>query len=97
MLDRVIHKHLDRMDAIEDSLKEEIERIINSINVDLILKNPDAELMMIIAMIKRTLLDDFIPLALEEGVKLSQDIKKDGEIVVEDSNNPNLNKDLIEK
>ena len=95
MLDKVIHKHLDVMDEIEESMHKDIKKIIDGIDIKLIMNNPYNEMINIVYMIKKKLLDDHIPKAIQAGFKFSKDIKKDGEIVVTQSNNPTLNEIIV--
>lgn len=95
-LDPIIHKHLDAIDAVKDRVDEDIDKAMAGIDIDALLKDPRSELLLAMAFVQRRLVDVHIPEALKEGVALSKDIKKDGDVVVQDSTNPNLNKEQLD-
>ena len=97
MLDKIIHAHLDEMDKIEEDVQKDIDEIISQIDIDEIMNNPLAELTVVIEAVKAVLENEYIPKAITEGKKLSQDIAKSPkDIVVPDTKNPNLNEDLVD-
>lgn len=96
MLDEVIHKHLDIMDKIEDAVEEDILKIIADIDIGLIMDNPEAEMLFISSAIRKVLIEGHIPDAIQAGKQLAIEIREHKEIVVQDSNDPNLNKEEFE-
>jgi len=96
MLDNVIHKHIDNMDVIERAMKEEIDQIMSNIDIDLIMVNPETELAFVVEAIKKSLFENHIPKAIEEGIVFAKNIEKDGEIIIQDTTNPTINQGVIE-
>jgi hypothetical protein len=95
MLDNILHKHLDAIDSIKEEAYKDVDAVFNTIDIKSLIKNTDKELNDVIVIIRKLLLDRYIPSAMEEGVKLSNDINNDEEIIIQDSTNPNLNKEAI--
>ena len=91
MLDQIINKHLDEMDKVEDAIATDIESIMKQIDVSSIMQNPLAELTEIVDLVKKLLEDEYIPKAIDEGASFSKAIEEDGDIVIQDSDNPELN------
>lgn len=95
LLDEKIHKHVDEMDLIEEKINKEIDRVYNAIDIDLLIDNPSEFLLGLAAELEDVILDDFAPEAINLGIKFAQEVKKAREdIVIADTNNPNLNKEL---
>jgi len=98
MLDKLLHKHLDLMDEIEKSAQADIDEIINNMDIDQLIKNPEMELGIAAMAIKKLMIDKHIPKSIEEGFALSKKIKDlSRDIVVPDTNNPNLNEAEVGK
>jgi hypothetical protein len=91
MLDKIINRHLDVMDKVEESIAEDISRIIQKIDIAAIMQNPFDELSEITEAVKKLLEDEYIPKAINEGAMFSKAIEKDGDIIIQDSDNPELN------
>ena len=100
MLPKLLHSHLDEMDAIEQMMKEDIDKIISAIDKDLLLSNPQEALNEVVEEIKRRMEEEYIPMASQQGVEITKTIKKyeaqGKEIVIDDSNNPQENKGILD-
>ena len=91
MLDQIINKHLDAMDSVEEEIAKDIESIMKQIDIASIIQNPLAELTEIVEALKKLLEDGYIPYAIKEGISFSKAIEEDGDITIQDSENPELN------
>ena len=92
MLAKLIENHIDKMDLIEEQVDASIEQVYQSIDIDAILKNPDAELFDFVDIVKTILISKYAEEAIAEGVRLAKEIKGK-HIKIQDSNDPNLNED----
>jgi hypothetical protein len=81
------------MDELENKVDADIEAIINGIDIDAIVDNPIAELQIVAKTILDLMLEDYAPESIKLGIDFAQEIKKHKKIMVQDSNDPNLNKD----
>lgn len=93
MLDEVLHKHLDKMDALGEAVDRDIDNILSSLEIKPFMESPELALAGLVEMIKREVADKYIEQALKLGTQLANDIEDDGDIIVQDSNNPKLNAD----
>jgi hypothetical protein len=91
MLDKVIHKHLDEMDAIHADIEKDIDALMKEIDVKAIMSDPENALLAIIGIVQNEISVPYIERAVNAGKKLAKAIEKDGEIVVEDTNDPKRN------
>jgi len=96
VLDKVINKHIDNLLKIEADIDADIDKIMAEINIGAIINNPQQELNDIIGMIKKRIIDEHIPLAIEEGIGFAKNAEKDGEIEVSKSKNPTANENLLD-
>ena len=97
MLDKIINDHLDEMDKIEMAVEADIDEIMKQIDIDAIMQDPLSELTVVVEAVKKVLEDEYIPMAISEGMELSKNIEKDREIIVPDTSNPKLNESLDDK
>lgn len=94
-MDKIINKHIDSVEELSRQLDIIIEQEISQIDIDIIIKDPQAELVRVVDNIKRIFLDEYADKAVELGFDLGRVIQKkieqDKTIKIDDSNNPNLN------
>jgi len=95
LLDSVINKHLDVMDELKTGIEKDINDLMTDIDIDIVIDNPEEAMLAVVEIFQEVLLDKYAKTAVEEGIKLSKAIKKDGEIVVADTDNTKLNEDII--
>jgi hypothetical protein len=93
MLDQIIHKHLNKIDEIKLGVEKDIDSLIKEIDIDDVIENPEEILIYIVDILQELLLDKYAEDAVKSGIELSKAIAKDGEIVVDESKDPNLNKE----
>jgi len=93
MLDQVIHKHLDVMDKIQDRVEAAVDEMMQNLDIDVILENPEESLLALVEYIKSEIADKYIQESIKAGESLEIAIRKDGEIVISDSDNPRENDD----
>ncbi len=99
MLDSVIHKHVDALDEIETDMSKELDILFNQIDIELLVANTSGVLEQFTNDVKSLLIDRYAPRAVEEGVKFAQVVEKlKRDIVIEDTDNPHLNKgEIVDK
>ena len=90
-LDKVIINHLDEMDKINMEIEAIIDNLIDNINIDELVNDPALTLTTIGAVIEETMDEDVYMKAFENGVEFAKAIEDDGDIKVQDTNDPNLN------
>lgn len=95
-LDQVILSHLEQQDSLEDKIEEDIDILIGKINITDLMNGAEDPLLNIAEVIQQRLKDDYYAKSAENGISLSKDITKDGDIKIPDSNDPELNEDLID-
>lgn len=94
MLDKIIHTHLDAMEAIEDNLEADLEAIISKIDVEMAMELPEIEMQGVAQDIEDMLIDKYFEQAVKEGKKFAQAVRKSKEIIVPDTTDPKLNEAL---
>lgn len=94
-LDRVLIKHLDNQDILEDEIEKDIESLISQLSVDDLMDGAEDNLMTVVETIQKRLETDYYTRATENGIMLAKDIIEDGDIKVPDSNNPDLNEGIV--
>lgn len=96
-MDKLINKHIDQLDALEEDFDKKLTAAIQTIDIDAVLENPEAEMQSVIEVVKAEFLSEIAPRAIELGMQFAEQIKdrikKDKDIKVEDSSNPKLNAD----
>lgn len=95
MLDGVIVKHLDMMDILEESIEKDFDDILDAIDIDLIIDNPQQALRMAAEDMQNLLIEKYYTIAAENGIKFARDIIKDGDVKIEKTDDPNLNEGKI--
>lgn len=92
MMDKTIHKHLDRRLDIQESATKMLEEALGSIDLKAIIKNPQAELARVghIAMgIAETHASD----AVEEGVRFAKECKAKEPVLFQKTDDPKANEE----
>jgi len=86
-MERTLNDHLEKVEGLEDQVSQDIDDIIKSIDIDLLIDNPESIVIRIADIIKEVLVEKYIPEAFGLGVDLSKvmknvkgDNKKDTEV-----------------
>jgi hypothetical protein len=99
MLSTVLHKHIDAMDEIEEKAKNEIDKIIGSIDIKEIMADPHIAMQQIAEQVNKVMTEKYMALAIEEGTKLVKTINKleknDETILIDPSKDPTKNKEIV--
>lgn len=93
-LDKVIVAHLDEMDKIEDQIDVELEKIISQISIDALMENPEQTLLTVGALVEEMVNEDLYFKVMENGIKFAKAIEDDGDIQIQNTDNPNENEAL---
>ena len=95
MLDKTLHKHLDVMDGMEAKIDAEIDAIMSKIDIDEVINDPEGVMLAVVEAVKEDIVDQMAEDALVAGEDLAKAIEKKDEIIVDESNNPNKNAELV--
>ena len=95
MLDAIIHKHLDKMDAIKEEINAKVDEIISQIDIDELINDPEGTLLAMAEVIKQEVVDPNAEKAVMLGEQVGKAIDKKDEILVDESNDPQKNKELV--
>jgi hypothetical protein len=94
-VDKIINRHIDKLDEIERQLDRIIEQEVSQVDIELAITAPQEALAKVVENVKRVFLDEYADKALEMGFDLGriiqQKIEQDKTIKVDDSENPKLN------
>lgn len=98
MLDKIINKHIDKQEVIENRAEKDIDTLLSALDINAILADPLEALLAVVEELKSLVIEDYAIEAVKNGKEFSDivtKLKKSGkDIVIEDSDDPNLNKDL---
>ncbi len=75
-MENLIHAYQDRLDAIEEAVDVDIDRLFENLNIDGILENPEEALLNISIGFKEFLEDEYAEKAFNEGVTFAKKTKK---------------------
>ncbi|MDD5355947.1 MAG: hypothetical protein PHY56_05395 [Candidatus Omnitrophica bacterium] len=94
-MDKIINKHIDSIEELNRQLDMIIEQEISQIDIDAVIKDPKAELAIVVDNIRRIFLDEYVDKAIELGFDLGKVIQKkieqDKTLKIDDSQDPKLN------
>ena len=76
MLDNKIHNHLDELDAIQELIRQDFELLYSQLDIEELINDPHTTLNDFVDIIKNTMIEKYIPDAVEQGFALSKEIKK---------------------
>ncbi len=100
MLDQIIHKHIDALEDIEERMFVNIDSLIDNINIDELIDSPTDTILGISSVVKDLIEDIYSAEAMKLGFELAdqinESIKENDLIEVTDSDDPNINKDLLD-
>jgi len=95
LLDDRIHKHIDQMDKIEERVNKEIDLILQSLDIDDLLESPEEVLLEAVDNFRKILTDELLEESVKVGIDFAKEVKKAKEdLVIADTDNPNLNKEV---
>ncbi len=96
MLDDTIHKHLDQMDALKEQIDKEVDEVLAKIDIDELIDDPEGYLLGVVEAVKEDIVDKFAEKAVSLGEEVAKAIEKKDEIIVDESSNPEKNKELLD-
>lgn len=98
MLDKVIRNHVEKMEDIEVEAKSDVIAILDSVSIDEFVDNTENIMKDIVADVRALMTEKYSEKAVNEGLLFAKTVKdtvkKDKEIKVPDTEDPNLNKDI---
>lgn len=100
MLNRILHRHLDKTDVLNEQVDKDIDKLIQSIDIESVMITPQATIFEIVQELEELLIEKYGPQAVENGLKLALVIKRmqreNKDIIIQDTDDPNINQDLLE-
>jgi len=100
MLDKALHKHLDTMESLKEELENDIDKIYSGIDIESVVKNPTEAVNSVTLALQSLLKEKYLPIAVKHGFDLAgivkENMKKNKEIKIQDSNDPTLNKEIVD-
>lgn len=93
-LDKTLHEHLDEMESIEEIIRADIDEIIANIDTDLLLQDPQKALGEVVELVRELMINEYIPMASEQGFNLHDSIKS-MPLKVDPSKDGEKNKELV--
>lgn len=95
MLDKVVIKHLDEMDLLEDDIDKDFEAILSEIDIDEIIDDPMNHMMALAEDMQTLLEEKYYDRAVANGITFARQITEDGDIKIDRSKDPNKNEDIL--
>lgn len=96
VLDSVLNKHLDQMDALKAEADKAIDEVLSKIEIDELMDDPQAYLLAITEAIKEEVAFRMVEKAVDAGEALVKGIDKKDEIEVDGSADPKKNQELAD-
>lgn len=90
-LDKVLIKHLDDQDYLEDSLDKDIDQLLSKVTISELMSDVEGVLMSIVQQLQERLESQYYEKAVANGIELAHNIQDDGDIRIQDTNNADLN------
>ena len=91
-MEKVIHGHLDDLDALEKEADTLVEEVLSGVNVDDVVADPEAVLTALATEVKERLIEGLMPKAVELGLDLADKVK-DETVEVPKTDDPHYDKD----
>lgn len=96
MLDKVILTHVEEMDNVEERIKEDLDKLIDTLDVDELMNDPEKVLQTFTAYVNEYIQNKYWEVAAKNGIEFANSIRKDGDIQVPKTNDPKLNEGEID-
>ena len=97
MLDKLIHAHLDKQEALEIEIEDDIDGLLRAVSIKKVIDNPEEALLAIIDAIKLNIKEQYAQQAIENGIQFAKDVqKKKADIKIQMTEDPKLNQDEFE-
>lgn len=93
-LDKVIIKHLEDQDILEERIDKEIESMLASIDIVNLISSAESVLEAFVEDLQIRLKKSYYSTSSKNGIELAHSIIKDGDIKIPNSKDPNLNEAL---
>jgi hypothetical protein len=93
MLDKIIHKHLDQMDEIQNKIDADISLIMENIDIDAVIENPHDALSKVADTLSDLIEEEYLEESIKQGIEFSKEIARAKKITVSDSSDPKENND----
>jgi len=94
MLVKILHSHLDEMDNINKDIQDTVDLIFSQIDIKEVMVNPEQAMHDVVEEVRKIIIEKYQEEAVRQGLNLV-DYMKTKTIKVSNSDNPILNKDLV--
>lgn len=98
LLDDEIQNHVDKIDEIEEQIDRDIDTLVGSIDIDVVLADPETALMSIVADLEELITTKYNPMVEEEANRFNSVISRmrntPDDFVIPNSKDPKLNEEL---
>lgn len=95
-LDKVLLKHVEDVDKIEDEVGEYIDSMLLAIDMSALIANPQETLSQFVDEVQDMLKEDHYPEIAKKGIELAREIEQDGDIDIQRTDDPTINKDQVD-
>ena len=96
-LDKIILDHVEDIEKIEDKLSKDIDNLIDNIDIEAVIDNPSESLDAFSVGLVNLVQDKYYPQVGDKGIEFAKAVRKDGDIDVVLTDDPKLNKDLLDR
>ena len=100
MLDKILIKHLDKMDLIADDIDNIINKVMGMIDIELVIENPQEAMLGISDVVQEMLKEEIIEKSLQNGEDLAieiESLKRGDKIELPNKEDSTVNKELDDK
>ena len=94
-LDKVLIKHLDEQDILENSIDDDIESLVADLKIPDLMNGSEEVLLNLVSAMQERLKEEYYVKATINGVDLAKNIQKDGDIKIPKSKDGNLNDGVV--
>lgn len=82
-VDPIFQEHIDKMKALHEELKADIEKSFNELSLDDILRNPESELIIFSEEVSSLLIKKYSTKFIAEGVRFADKVKNTKRLIAE--------------
>lgn len=94
MLDKIIIKHLDKMQALEEQAQADIESIFKALDIDEVLDDPEGAMVQVATLVGEMIEIKILDECVKNGIEIAQKISElERDIKIQKTNDPKINND----
>ena len=97
MLDKQIHAHLDKQEALEIAIEDDIDALLKVVSIKKLIDNPREVLNAIVFEVSENIKNNYAKEAIENGIEFAVGVKKSkADIKLQKTKDGKLNEDDID-